>query len=47
MEDKAMVVAIGATEVTVRKEKDSAEFPRPIHKRRFQKSFDVNHDGLA
>ena len=42
-----MVVAIRATEVTVGKEKDRAEFPRPIHKRGFQKSFDVDYDGSA
>jgi hypothetical protein len=47
MDHETMVVAIGATEVTVGKEKDSAEFPRPIHKRGFQKSFDVDHDGSA
>jgi hypothetical protein len=47
MDHETMVVAIGATEVTVGKEKDRAEFPRPIHKRGFQKSFDVDHDGSA
>jgi hypothetical protein len=47
MDYETMVVAIGATEVTMGKEKNSAEFPRPIHKRGFQKSFDVDHDGSA
>ena len=47
MDYETMIVAIGATEVTVGKEKDSAEFPRPIYERGFQKSFDVDHDGLA
>jgi len=47
MHHETMVVAIGTTEVTVRKEKDSAKFPRPIYKRGFQKPFDVDHDGSA
>ena len=47
MDHETVVVAIGATEVTVGEEKDRAEFPRPIHKRGFQKSFDVDQGGSA
>jgi len=38
-----MVVAIGTAEITVGEEKHRAEFSRPIQKRSFKKSFDIDH----
>jgi hypothetical protein len=43
MEDERMVVAVRTAEITVGKEKHRAEFPWPIQKGSFQKSFDLDH----
>jgi hypothetical protein len=42
--NEGMVVAVKAAEVAVRKKEDGADFPRPVDKRGFQESFDLDHD---